>query len=56
MENPAGFWKTVEAYLLAPILCTVFIVLVVLSYFWEVWHLSELFGRNGDRSTDTDAI
>ena len=56
MENADGFWKTVGAYLLAPILSTVFIVLVVLSYFWEVWHLSELFGRNGDRSTDTDAL
>ena len=56
MENPSGFWETVGAYLLAPILGMVFTVLVVLGYFWEIWHLSELFGRNGDRSTDTDAI
>ena len=56
MENPSGFWETVGAYLLAPILGTVFTVLVLLSYFWEIWHLSELFGQNGDRSTDTDAL
>lgn len=56
MENPSGFWETVGAYLLAPILGMVFTVLVLLSYFWEIWRLSELFGRNEDRSTDTDAL
>ena len=56
MENPSGFWETVRAYLLAPILGMVFTVLVVLGYFWEVWRLSELFGRNGERSTNTDAL
>ncbi len=56
MENPSGFWETVGAYFLAPILGMVFIVLVVLGYFWEVWRLSELFGRNGERSTNTDAL
>ncbi|MBQ6118639.1 MAG: hypothetical protein IJK98_05370 [Clostridia bacterium] len=56
MENPSGFWETVGAYLLAPILGMVFTVLVLLSYFWEIWRLSERFGRNEDRSTDTDAL
>ena len=56
MENPSGFWETVGAYLLAPILGMVFTVLVVLGYFWEVWRLSELFGLNGERSTNTDAL
>ena len=56
MENPAGFRETVRAYLLAPILGMVFTVLVVLGYFWEVWHLSELFGQTSDRFTDTDAL